>query len=101
MEEVLHANIFFFITSVATIIFSLLLCVVLYQIIKILRSIRKIVERVEQGSEVLAEDIDHIRSFVLEGSLMSQIIRFFMGGAATPKRRATRKRKNVIDVNED
>ncbi|MEM9337049.1 MAG: hypothetical protein AAGA35_04305 [Patescibacteria group bacterium] len=97
MNEVLHANIFFLITSVATVLFTILLCVALYHVIKILKSIRRIVERVDEGSEVIAEDIEHIRSFVLEGSLMSQIIRFFMGGGmmeSTPTRKRTRKTKS-------
>ena len=100
MNEVLHANIFFFISSIATVLFTILLCFALYHIIKILRSIRRIVERVEHGSEVLAEDIEHVRSFVLEGSLISQILRFFVGGAARRKNSRRRSRDDE-EVNED
>lgn len=100
MSEVLHANIFFFISSVATVLFTVLLCVALYHIIKILKSIRTIVERVEEGSEVIAEDIEHIRSFVLEGSLMSQIIRFFMGGVSGAKKTRKRSKRSSKDDEE-
>ena len=62
MTEILHANIFFVIASVATIVFCLLICVLLYHIIKIVRSIRRIVERVESGSEALASDIEDLRA---------------------------------------
>lgn len=62
MTEVLHANIFFIIASVATVCFTLLLCVLLYHVIKIVRSIRRIVERVESGSEALAGDIEELRA---------------------------------------
>ena len=92
MDEVLHANIFFFIASIATVLFTLLLCIVLYQVIKILRSIRKIVDRVEEGSEVLVEDIEHIRSFVLEGSLISQIVGFFLGKKRSAGKSRSRKK---------
>ena len=93
MTEVLQANIFFFIASVGVILFTLLVCVALYQVVKILRSIRRIVERVEEGSETIAEDVSQLRSFVLEGSLFSQVISFFMGAkSASPKRK--RKKTN-------
>lgn len=78
MSEVLQANIFFMITSVAVVLFTLLGCVALYHVIKIIRSLRRIVERVEAGSEVIADDISDLRSFVLEGSLLSQLIGFFV-----------------------
>ena len=61
MTEVLHANIFFIIASVATVCFCLMVCILLYHVIKIVRSIRRIVERVEQGSEALASDVEELR----------------------------------------
>ena len=97
MTEVLHANIFFVIASIATVLFTVLLCIALYHVIKIIKSIRRIVERVEEGSEVLAEDIEHIRSFVLEGSLISQIVRFFMGGISG----RSRKQRGSSEDEED
>lgn len=61
MTDVLHANIFFVIASVATVCFAILVCVLLYHIIKIVRAIRRIVERVESGSEALASDVEELR----------------------------------------
>ena len=61
MNEILHANIFFVIASVATVCFTVLLCVLLYHVIKIVRAIRRIVERVETGSEALASDVEELR----------------------------------------
>ena len=90
MSEILQANIFFGITSVAVVVFTLFVCIILYQIIKILRSIRKIVDRVEEGSEVIAEDVSQLRAYVVEGSLVSQIMSFVFGAGA---RRATRSKK--------
>jgi hypothetical protein len=89
MTEVLHANIFFVIASVATVVFSLLVCLAMYQVIKILRAVRRLVERVESGSEVLMEDVAQFRSFVMKGSFISQLIGFFMsrGGAARSSRK--------------
>ena len=64
MGEVLQANIFFFITAAAVIIVTIFLSIILYQVIKITGAVRRIVERVEEGSEVLVEDLQHIRSVV-------------------------------------
>jgi len=77
MSEVLQANIFFFITSVAVIVFSLLVCVALYYVIKILRTVRNIVERIDSSSEAVAEDISQLRNYITEGSLISQIVGLF------------------------
>lgn len=89
MTEVLQANIFFVIASIATIIFSILVCIALYQVVKILKSIRRLVEKVESGSDVLLEDVAQFRSFVMKGSFISQIIGFFMsrsGGSSRKKK---------------
>lgn len=87
MNEILHANIFFVITSIAVVLFTLLVCYAVFQVIKILKSIRRIVDRIEAGSEMIAEDVEQFRSYVMEGSLVSQLIGFFMGTRATKARR--------------
>ena len=92
MSEVLHANIFFVITSVAVVLFTLLVCVLLYHLIKIVKSIRRIIERVEVGSEVLSEDIENIRESLNPARLI-QFVMSFMPGAA-PKKRTRRKKSD-------
>ena len=74
MTEILQANIFFFITSIAVIIFTSLLCVAVYQVIKILKSVRRIVDRLEEGTEVLADDIENIRTSFNPTKLISFIV---------------------------
>jgi hypothetical protein len=94
MSEILQANIFFMITSVAVLVFTIFVCVILYHVIKILKSIRKIVAKVEEGSELIAEDVSQLRTYVLEGSLVSQITSFFLGkkGRKAP---SPRKSKDI------
>lgn len=88
MDEVLHANIFFFIASVATVLFTILLCIALYQLIKILRSLRRVMTRIEEGSEVIAEDFESIRTFVLQGGLVSRVIGMILGVKKRSKRKS-------------
>lgn len=93
MDEILHANVFFFITGFATIIVTALVIVVLYQVIRILQSIRRIFERIDASSEMIADDVEQLRSYVLDGSLVSQLIGFFVGRQMTrPRRRSRGKR---------
>jgi len=93
MDEVLHANIFFFIASVATVIFCLLLSLILYQVLKITKSLRVIVERIEEGSEQLAKDVAQLREFVASGGIWARAMQFIIGLTATKtkKRRRTKK----------
>jgi hypothetical protein len=93
MTEVLHANIFFVIASVAVVLFSIIVCVILYHVLKIVKAIRRMVDRIEAGSEMIAEDVEQFRSFVMRGSLVSQLINFFMGGR--------RSRRHARDIDED
>ncbi len=79
MSEVLQANIFFFVTGIAVIVCTMLLCVVLYHVIRILKSIRSVMDRIEAGSEVIAEDMAHLRTYFAESSPLSRIIRKIFG----------------------
>ncbi len=94
MSEVLQANIFFFVTGIAVIVFTMLLCVLLYHAIRILKSVRRVMDRIEAGSEIIAEDMSHFRKYFTEGSLLSSMLGVFLGtrGASTPSRKAARKK---------
>lgn len=77
MNEILHANVFFFIASVATVVFCILLSVILVQIIKITKHLRAIIARVDEGSEVLAGDIARARAFFAGGGIVSRLFGFW------------------------
>lgn len=78
MTEVLQANIFFAITAAAVVIFTIFLCVAVYYVIKILRAVRSITERIDVGSETIADDMKQLRSYITEGSLISQVVGLFI-----------------------
>lgn len=96
MSEILQANIFFFIASVAVVVFVLLVSIALYHVIKIVVAVRRIVERVEQGSENIAHDVSKLRAYIIGGSLVSHVMSFFKGKA----RKAPSKRKSK-DITND
>jgi hypothetical protein len=95
MSEVLQANIFFFITGIAVIVFTLLLSIALYHLIKILTAVRRIVDRIEEGTETISDDIERLRTYVMEESFLS---RFFKGARQgrdeeEPKTRRTKSER--------
>ena len=87
-----HADAFFMISSFGTILFMVLVGIILYQVIKLLRIVRIILERVEAGSERLAEDLAHMRALIAQGGIVSRILGFFL--PAQPRRRKKTKSKD-------
>lgn len=92
MNEVLHANIFFFIASVATVVFCVLICFILYHVLQIVKSLRAIVERIEAGSEVIARDVAHVRELVASGGIWSRLVQFIIGSSRGNGRKQRRVR---------
>lgn len=101
MSEVLKMDIFFVIASVATVFVSILVCVILYQVIKMLKIVRRVLERVEAGSEMIAEDVATIRSYVFSGGAISRIMSFLIGIATSqPTKRRRRGRPRADEEDE-
>jgi hypothetical protein len=70
----------------------------LYQIVKILQSVRAIITRIEMQSEQIADDIDAMRDFVRKGSVVSTLFGLFAGSS---QRRRKRARSSSDDIGED
>ena len=79
MSEILQANIFFFIASIATVVFCILVSLILFQILKITKSFRAIIDRLEAGSELLAQDVANVRELVASGGIFTRMFQFMMG----------------------
>ena len=87
MSEVLQTNVFFFIASVAVVAFTVLLCIMLYQVIKILGSVRNIVDRLEEGSEAVAHNLKQLRDHVSDMSFLKSIVGSIFGLRSYEKKR--------------
>lgn len=109
MSEVLQTNVFFIITSIAVVVITVMIGIALYYIIRILRAVRDVAERVRHGSELLAEDAATFRRDVLTGNLFSKIfshIRTMAGMRKTrttrpPRSRTTERRKDEMEGDLD
>ena len=93
MDSLLHANIFFVITSVATVLFTVIIVIILYQVLQIVKIVRRILIQFEEGGKQLADDMAMIRSYVANGGVFTKLLGFFLSSSAKPKRK-TRKRND-------
>ncbi len=64
MDSLIHADIFFFITSVVTIVLAIFIAIALFYIIKILADIREISRIARVETNEIAGDIQSIRQEV-------------------------------------
>lgn len=92
-ESLIHADAFFFISTVALVVLSIGAAVALYYLIKILRNARDVSDRIKAESSEIAADIRKLRAVMKEEGVkwktIAQMIRsFFMRDT---KKRAVRK----------
>ncbi len=103
MEEVLHANIFFFITGIAVIIFTALFCVALFHGIKALQSLRRILDRVESETEVIMEDVQQVRAYFAQDGLLRRLANKLFGSSKSESAhdaKKTTKRKSELKIKD-
>ncbi|MEO8637313.1 MAG: hypothetical protein ABI430_00225 [Candidatus Taylorbacteria bacterium] len=78
MDSLIHADIFFFITTIAVILLTLGLIVALVYAIRILKSVDHISTKVKEESDRVIEDLGELRSNVKDnGWKLGHIMRFF------------------------
>jgi hypothetical protein len=90
MNEVLLTNIFFVITGIAIIICAALVCIALFYVIKAVRTLRRILDTIEAGAEVIAEDMQQIRAFFTQEGLVGRMVSLLAGRKRRTHRRAHR-----------
>lgn len=79
MTEVLYANVFFFITGIAVIVISVILVILLFHVIKTLKSVRRILNTVERGTEAISDDMQSVREYFAKGGLIGGVISLLRG----------------------
>jgi type II secretory pathway pseudopilin PulG len=78
MDTLIHADIFFFITTIAVAIVTVALVVVAFYLVGFLRRARDIAENVKQEAVLLREDIHGARTRVKAGGLrLAHLLDFF------------------------
>lgn len=89
MDTLVHADIFFFITTIAVVLITIFLAVALVYVLKILIDVKYIVGRFREESDLLVKDLRDLRAHVrAEGFQLKWVTNFL----AAIYRRIVRKR---------
>lgn len=86
METLLKADIFFFITSIAVILLTLFVLIVLYHLIKILKDVEFISDKLQKGTAFATDNLEELVNNINQSS----IFKFIFG----KKKSSSRKKKN-------
>ncbi len=101
METLIKADIFFFITSISVVLVTIGIAVALYYIIRILRNIREVTERLDEGSKVLAKDLSDLRGTIKrEGFVWGHIFGFLKKQSGLFGKKSPGKRKSETKSEE-
>jgi uncharacterized protein YoxC len=78
MNDFLKQDIFFFITTIAVVILTILLAVLVAYLIKISKDVKYITNKAKDQAELISEDISNLRSNVKEhGAKLKYFASFF------------------------
>lgn len=105
-SNLIHADIFFFITSIAVVVFTILLIFVLVYVLRVVRAIAHIAERVKVESEQMIEDISDLREKIKDsGSHISGVGKWLLtlifGKVASGVFSGAKKRKKSKGTSAD
>lgn len=79
MESIIKADIFFFITGIAIVIFIIGMIIAMFYIIRILNDMKRISKTILKESDKFANDIDSLRETIKsEGAKAKTIANFFL-----------------------
>lgn len=82
-ESIVHADVFFFISTIALVIISIGVSISFFYIIKILRNVRDITDRAKIESEEIISDVQKLRRAIRDEGVkwraVSDLIRGFFG----------------------
>ncbi|MDP3880734.1 MAG: hypothetical protein Q8Q32_00940 [bacterium] len=92
MDSFLKADIFFFVSTVFTILLGVFLLVFLFYMLRIARNAKDISERIRESVKEISEDIEDKRKQIKYGGIgLSDIVAFF---TKKPKERPAKKTRN-------
>ena len=74
MEEILKADIFFFTATVAVVVVAIMVCILLYHLIKTIKLVERVASRLEEGSEAVVKDLSRIRSKLFSGNAIGLLV---------------------------
>ncbi len=93
MNTLVHADIFFFVTTIAVIIVAIALTIALVYLAKVLSDIKEITKQVKEETVLFREDISGLRGDIKKEGF--RVERFLMFAKNLFKKTKTRSKKEV------
>ncbi len=78
-SSLLHADIFFVITSVAVVLLTIVAVVVLIYLMKIMAEVRALVKFTHAEAETLSQDLAEFRQKLQAGAFLGWLVQMFVG----------------------
>jgi len=94
MDQLVKADVFFFITSIAVIVSSIVLIVAFVYVIQILRDVRYITKRVRAETDEILEDVHQARNFIKKEAKRALNIKDVISGVMQAVFQKGRKRSS-------
>lgn len=89
MNTLIHADIFFFVTTIAVIIFTILASIALYYLIGALKNFKRITKnlenRIDQAGDKISDEAEYIKNRVHESFVFNMLF------AKKPQKRNSKK----------
>jgi hypothetical protein len=102
MQTLVHADIFFFVSTIVLVVLSILVAIGLYFAIGIMRDVRAISARVNKASQDIEKDLGVLRSAVkAEGNKVKGIADALLGFVIRKLTPKAAKRKKVKEDDEE
>jgi uncharacterized protein YoxC len=95
MDEFLRMNVFFVIATIGFVVLAIMVAVILFYVIKLLRTISRVADTVEEEAVALKGDLDEARASIKRqgSSLVSNLLTLF-GFAGKTGKRILKKRRS-------
>jgi uncharacterized membrane protein len=79
MNSLIHADIFFFVSTIALILISIGIIIIIVYIIKILRTVSEVSDKVKEESTEIIHDIHTLRGDIRREGFQARYIKSFFG----------------------
>ncbi len=93
MDTLIHADIFFFVTTIAVVVITIALTVLIIYLVKVFRNVRKITDMVSEETVLLRHDMSDLRSEIrARGARATGAFDWFERFFGTEKKSRSRKK---------
>ena len=96
MDTLIHADIFFFITSIAVVVFTVCLVMIMPPLMRILRNLDRLAQHIRKEEQAIVADIQELRETLRdEGDRIRSIADFFLGFFPRSRKRSNRSQSHI------